>query len=263
MTCIDFHTHAFPDSLAGTTIPALEKKGNVRAALDGTVSSLLHSMEGAGIDKSVLCSIATRPGQFRPILDWCASIRSERIVPFPSFHPESPRALEEIEEIGGQGFHGVKLHPFYQDFFLDEERLHPIFAKLSDLGLLVVMHTGYDIGFPRERRADPAKIAALIKRFPDLRFIATHLGSWQQWQEVHEELTGKNVYFDIAFSLEFLPPEMARNIILSHSPDHVLFGSDSPWAAQQSTIDLLKSLELDKEHERKILGGNGEKLLGH
>lgn len=262
MTCIDFHAHAFPDSLARTTIPALEKKGNVRAAGDGTVNNLLNSMDESGIDTSVLCSIATRPAQFRPILDWCNAIRSERIIPFPSFHPESPQALAEIAEIHRQGFVGVKLHPFYQDFFLDEERLRPFFAKLSDLGLIVVMHTGYDIGFPRERRADPAKIAALINRFPDLRFIATHLGAWQQWQEVHEELAGKDVYFDIAFSLEFLPREMARTIILSHSPDRVLFGSDSPWASQQETINLLKSLELDSEHEQKILGANGERLLG-
>lgn len=261
MPCIDFHAHAFPDALARTTIPALEKKGNVRAAADGTVAGLLASMEHAEVEASVLCCIATRPGQFRSILNWCATLRSERLIPFPSFHPASDQALTEIEEIAGQGFRGVKLHPFYQDFFLDEERLRPLFARLADLGLIVVMHTGYDIGFPRERRADPAKIAALIRTFPDLRLIATHLGAWQQWEEVHAELAGKNVYFDIAYSLEFLPPETARQIILAHSPDRVLFGSDSPWADQQAAISLLRILDLPSGDEEKILYANAKRLL--
>ena len=261
MHCIDFHAHAFPDALAATTIPFLEQKGAVRAALDGRVSSLLASMNAAGIAKSVVCSIATQPKQFRSILDWSRSIRSERIIPFPSFHPESPQALDEIAEIHREGFKGIKLHPYYQDFFLDEKRLLPIFARVADLGLILVMHTGFDIGFPRELRADPAKIASLMRQLPNLKFIATHLGSWQQWQEVHEELVGTSVYFDIAFSLEYLPKEMARKIILSHAPDRVLFGSDSPWAAQHNTIELLQSLELGQEREQQILGGNAEKLL--
>ncbi|RJX35436.1 MAG: amidohydrolase [Desulfurivibrio sp.] len=261
MHCVDFHAHAFPDALAATTVPYLEQKGSVRAALDGTVSSLLASMDAARIARSVVCSIATRPKQFRSILDWSRSIQSERIIPFPSFHPESSKALEEIAEIRRHGFQGIKLHPYYQDFFLDEKRLLPLFARISELGLILVMHTGFDIGFPRELRADPTKIAALMRQLPGLKFIATHLGSWQQWQEVQEELVGTSVYFDIAFSLEYLPREMARKIILSHAPDRVLFGSDSPWAAQQNTIDLLRSLELGPAREAQILGGNAERLL--
>jgi predicted TIM-barrel fold metal-dependent hydrolase len=261
MTCIDFHTHAFPDALAESTVPALEKKGNVTASLDGKVSSLLRSMDQAEIAKSVVCSIATRPKQFRSILDWSHSIQNERIVPFPSFHPESPSVLDEIETIATEGFKGVKLHPYYQNFFLDEKRLEPLFEKISDLGLIVVMHTGFDIGFPRELRVDPSKIAALISRFPHLKFIATHLGSWQQWDEVLAVLVGKNVYLDIAFSLQYLSAEMAKKIINFHSGDRVLFGSDSPWADQLDTINRLKALELGKELEEKILAANAEKLL--
>ncbi|MBI5559389.1 MAG: amidohydrolase [Deltaproteobacteria bacterium] len=261
MSCIDFHTHAFPDTLAATTVPALEEQGNVRAALDGRIDSLLNSMDRAGISGSVVCSIATRPKQFRAILEWSASIRGERIIPFPSFHPESLQALAEIEEIHRAGFKGIKLHPFYQDFFLDEPRLEPFFAKIADLGLILVMHTGFDIGFPRELRADPRKIASVIKKYPGLKLIATHLGSWDQWEEVHGELAGKNVYLDIAFSLEYLPGELARKIILAHPPDRVLFGSDSPWADQGNTIRLLKALSLGEEREKKILGENASELL--
>ncbi|WP_211248521.1 hypothetical protein [Desulfobulbus elongatus] len=45
-------------------------------------------MARSGVERSVLCSIATRPEQFSPILDWSKAIRSERIEPFPSLHPD-------------------------------------------------------------------------------------------------------------------------------------------------------------------------------
>ena len=261
MNYIDFHAHAFPNALAATTIPALEKKGEVTAALDGTLDSLLASMDRSSIKQSVICSIATKPQQFQAILAWSHAIKSDRIIPFPSFHPESATVLDEIQTIHQEGFKGVKLHPYYQEFYLDEKRLWKIFDLLSDLGLIVVMHTGFDIGFPRELRADPEKIVSLVKQFPDLKFIATHLGAWEQWDEVHEKLIGKNIYLDIAFSLQFLPPEKARKLILDHNDEMVLYGSDSPWADQQTTIDQLRALDLGSVWEEKILGENGEKLL--
>lgn len=261
MVCIDFHAHAFPDALAESTIPALEARGNVTAALDGKLSTLLASMDRAGVDKSVVCSIATRPSHFRAILDWSEAIRSERIIPFPSCHPESPRALAEIDEIRQRGFKGIKMHPYYQDFFLNEERLRPLFARIADLGLILVMHTGYDIGFPRTRRADPAAIAALQGSLPHLKMIATHLGAWDQWDEVEREISGKEIYLDIAFSLEYLEPARARELILAHPGERILFGSDSPWADPGETMRRLQELELDPELEKKILGGNGAALL--
>ena len=147
---IDFHAHAFPDQIAATAVPALAAKGKVIPCLDGTIDSLISSMDKAGIDKSVLCSIATRPGQFDSILAWSKMIRSERIVPFPSFHPENPDALEKIALLKDEGFKGIKLHPYYQDFIVDEERMLPFYEKISEEGLILVMHTGYDIGFPRD-----------------------------------------------------------------------------------------------------------------
>jgi hypothetical protein len=94
---IDFNTHAFPDSLAGRAIAVLEAEASgVKAFLDGRVSTLLASMDRAGIEKSVVCSIATKPSQYPVILSWSKEIASERIIPFPSFHPDDPDYRERI-----------------------------------------------------------------------------------------------------------------------------------------------------------------------
>ena len=42
---IDFHTHAFPDALALGAFALLEKRGGIKAKLDGKISSLLASMD--------------------------------------------------------------------------------------------------------------------------------------------------------------------------------------------------------------------------
>ena len=258
---IDFHTHAFPDKVAAHAIPFLEEEGDVTAFHDGRITSLLASMDRAGVAKSVLCTIATKPAQFDSILSWSHQIRSERIIPFPSFHPADPDCLEQIHRIKGEGFPGVKLHPYYQDFYLDEERMLPIYEKLGNENLLVVMHTGYDIAFPRIRRAVPAQIMEIIDRYPDLKLVTTHLGGWELWEEVAELMIGRPVYMDISYTFQFLGREKAKKMILDHPKEYVLFGTDSPWADQNAAVQELKELELGAEREELILRGNAERLL--
>ncbi|OHB67403.1 MAG: amidohydrolase [Planctomycetes bacterium RBG_13_60_9] len=260
---IDFHTHAFPDALAARAMKALlEEAPGIKAYLDGTVGDLLRSMDRSGIETSVVCCIATKAGQFEPILRWCREIRSERLIPFPSVHPADPACADVIRRIAEEGFPGVKLHPFYQDFFADEDRMLHFYEEVSRHGLLLVMHTGYDIAFPRIRRADPRKLVAIRERFPDLRFVSTHLGAWQQWDEVREHVMGREIYMEISFAVQDLGLEATREIILRHPDEYVLFGTDSPWTDQAETLNLLEKLDLPHEKLQRILAGNAARLLG-
>ncbi|RJX22297.1 MAG: amidohydrolase [Desulfobulbus sp.] len=258
---IDFHTHAFPDELAGRAIPFLEEEGNVKAFLNGTTADLLRSMDRAGIEQSVICSIATRPQQFRAILDWSCMIRSERLLPLPSVHPGSQRIADEIRQIAEAGFPGIKLHPYYQNFALDEERLTPLYKALIRHDLLVVMHTGFDIAYPRDRICDPARIRWVADRFPELKLVTTHLGAWDDWEESRRLLIGRPIYMELSFALDFLDRETARNMVLSHPPDYLLFGSDSPWADQFAALELLRSLDLEPELFAGITRNNAARLL--
>jgi predicted TIM-barrel fold metal-dependent hydrolase len=171
---IDFHAHAFPDQVAASAIPYLEEEGGVKAVHDGRVASLLELMDREGVEKSVICSIATRPSQFEAIISWSMQIRSDRVIPFPSFHPSDPDVLEHIGRIRAEGFKGIKMHPYYQQFFLDDEKLFPAYERISELGLILVMHTGFDIAFPRIRRCDPRQILNVLTRFPELKMVTTH-----------------------------------------------------------------------------------------
>jgi predicted TIM-barrel fold metal-dependent hydrolase len=258
---IDFHTHAFPDELAGKAMKHLEGEGDIKAHLDGRVSSLLQSMDKNGIDKSIVCSIATKPSQFEPIIEWSKKIRSDRIIPFPSIHPEDTQALDHLSEIKGEGFTGVKFHPYYQDFSIDEERMFPVYEKVLKDNLMIVMHTGFDFAFERMRIADPVKILKVYDEFPGIKLVTTHLGAWDDWNEVEKHLIGKNIYMEISFSLEFLEKEKAKSLIQSHPKEYIFFGTDSPWTDQGNTLSLLKKLELGHELESQILHNNALKLI--
>jgi predicted TIM-barrel fold metal-dependent hydrolase len=260
---IDFHTHTFPESVAARAIPALEKAGNVQAHTDGTTTGLLASMDRAGIEKSVLCSIATRVEQFQPILDWSKQVRSKRLIPLPSLHPEDPQLADHVRTIKEEGFIGIKMHPYYQDFFLTEDRMTELYQTVTACDLLLVMHTGFDIAYPRDRRADPAQVVKVLNTFPDLKLITTHLGGWDDWHEVHRLLVGRPVYMEISFALDFLSRQQARNLINSHLPDYILFGTDSPWADQATCLQKLHELGLDEELLEKILRKNAEGVLQH
>jgi len=259
---IDFHAHAFPDALAARAISQLEHGGGVKAFLDGRVSSLLDSMDGAGIRTSVVCSIATKPEQFDPILKWSQAIASPRIVPLPSIHPKDSDPVGQAHRVAKAGLRGIKLHPYYQDFNVDDEALFPLYRALDKLGLFVVCHTGFDFAFPRDRRADPLRILRVLDRVPSLRFITTHMGAWDDWDEVEKHLLGKPITMDISLSIELLGQERARAMLSAHPADRILFGTDSPWSSQSESLRMVRSLELDKEREQRLLSKNAEALLG-
>lgn len=262
MPIIDFHTHAFPDELAERAVPLIARNAGAPAFLDGKVSSLLRSMDQAGIERSVICSIATRPAQFQKILDWSKSVRSSRLVPFPSIHPADPEAREHIRMIHAEGFPGIKLHPYYQEFCLDEPRMEPIYECVRECGLMVLCHTGFDVAFPRVRRVDPERIWKVVARFPGLKFVATHMGAWEDWMEVERWLIGKPVMLETSFSIPYCGAEAARRLLMAHPPDCILFGTDSPWADQTDEIARVKALNLPADRRQKLFYDNARRLLG-
>lgn len=261
MKVIDFHTHAFADSLAERVVPQLAAEGNLTPALSGKISDLLASMDRSGVERSVICSILTRPEQFEPVMKWSETIASDRIVPFASVHPADPAAADRVREIADRGFLGLKLHPFYQEFLIDEDRMMPVYEAAQACGLIVLTHAGYDVAYPHEDRAAPARTRRVIDRFPDLKLIAAHLGGWRDWDAVAEHLLGQPVYFDLSWSLQIMTPEQARHMLLTHPAEYLLFGTDSPWGDQAETVESVRGLKLPPDREAAILYGNAARLL--
>ncbi len=263
MPAIDIHTHAFPDDVAGRAVSKLEQMGQWKAVGDGRVDGLIASMDEADIDLSVLCPIATKPGQVKGIFKWCRKIRSDRIEPLASLHPETPKPGKWIDRFAKTQLAGIKLHPMYQDFAIDEPRLDGIYEAAAGAGLFVTLHAGRDIAFPPEDdRAAPERIARVVDRHPELKLLATHMGGWEVWDQVRKHLSGSNVYFETSFSLDRLGPQNVVDLVRSHGVDKVLFGTDWPWNDQAAEIQKVHHLPLEESEKNGILYANAARLLG-
>jgi predicted TIM-barrel fold metal-dependent hydrolase len=261
MRIIDFHTHAFPDDLAEQTVPKLCAFAKVTAVLDGKVSSLISEMDRLGIEAAVVLTIATKASQFESILNWCTSVASERLIPFASVHPDDPEALQKIDRVREAGLKGIKLHPYYQSFVFNDPRIFPLYERIEERGLILLAHTGFDLGYPNDRVADPPKIMDVVNTFPKLKLVTTHIGAWQDWDSVEKHLLGRPVYMGISYAIPFIGKERARRFLRSHPPEYILFGSDSPWGSQEKSLEDLLALELGEELNSRICHQNAACLL--
>jgi predicted TIM-barrel fold metal-dependent hydrolase len=259
---VDFHVHCFPEELAARATAALSERSGVRPFTDGTVGGIKASMGEAGIDRSVVLSIATRPQQASKITRWAASVQDDAVVAFGSIHPDSPAWREELGAIRDAGLMGIKLHPDYQEFFVDEERLFPIYERALELGLIIIFHAGVDIGLPPPYHCTPDRLRRAVRAFPGGKFVAAHMGGFKCWDEVESCLVGENVYLDTSFSLQWMEPERFLRILREHGHEKVLFATDSPWGGQKEELERIRSLGLTPGEECAVLGGNAAKLLG-
>lgn len=260
---IDFHTHAFADNIAEKAVLKVASCANIKNCTKATISDNLIMTEEWGIDYSVLLPIATKPTQQTTINNWAAENNHGRIISFGTVHPDAEDKLSELERIKSLGMKGIKLHPDYQDFFLYEERVQEIFKKCGELGLIVVIHMGYDCFSPNLHHALPYHLAEMSDEYPETIFVGAHLGGYQYWYDTMRYLCGKpNVYLDTSYLYNQIDPKILTMIIKKHGAEKILFASDLPWNNPIDDIELIKSLSISKDEKELIFWKNAAKLLG-
>lgn len=266
---IDFHTHIFPDAVAPRALESL-MAGALRvegAALapctDGTLAGLVSSMAQNHVDVSVVLPIATKPSQTPSINRFAQGVQSASVHSFYSLHPMQEDRESVLEEIARAGGRGIKLHPEFQYADVDSPEMLAILKKAAELGLLVVLHAGQDIGMPPPVHCTPRKLARAMDAAPGCRIVAAHMGGWRMWTEVEACLVGREeLWLDTAFVADYLPPEQYLRIIRSHGAERILFGSDSPWESPAHTLEGLERLGLSREELQRITHDNAAALLG-
>ena len=257
---IDIHTHVFPDKIAERTIEVLKNgikkiQGEdypVIAHTDATTAGLLKSMEDTGISKSFVMPIATKPSQFESINKFAILISDDRIISFGSLHPLMDEPLKALESLKNSGIKGIKLHPEFQNFYIDSKESIDIIKKAHELDMWVMLHTGNDIGMPPPCHCTPAMLKNLLNYVSGDKIIAAHLGGWQLWDEVYDTLCGTPIFMDTAFIADFIDKKLCADIIKKHGADKIVFGSDSPWENPGHTLEFIDSLPLSFEDKEKI-----------
>lgn len=263
MNIVDFHTHVFPDYLAARALEKLSSRSGNPAYTDGTCSGLKRSMAKYGISRSVTVPIATKPEQTPTINSFAIQQLSDpALIPFGTLHPHYADFRTEIHRLKEAGVKGIKLHPDYQEFFVDDESMFPIYEALQEQGLIVLFHTGVDIGLSPPYHAPPNRIAKVLDRFPGLTLVAAHFGGFQMWDEVERHLIGRNLYLETSFTVGWLTSLKIVELARRHGVSKILFGTDSPWADQGIELERFNALPFTPDERTAILSTNAHRLLG-
>ena len=262
MTIIDTHAHIYPDKIALKAAKSIGEFYEIPMNLDGTVSALLKAGDEAGISRYLVHSVAVTWERSRSIIDFIANVvqaHSDRFVGFGSIHPAHPEMEKELDYLLERGLRGVKLHPDFQHFLLDEPMAIRLFEAMAERNLPLLVHTG-DHRYPY---SEPERMARALDAVPGLTTICAHLGGWSRWDEAWKLLAGReNVYVDCCSSLYALPPEEAAAIIRHYGADRVFFGTDYPMWTPKEEIARFMALPLTDAEREMILHGNFERFIG-
>jgi predicted TIM-barrel fold metal-dependent hydrolase len=260
---IDFHTHVYPDRVALQTVSAVRERAGVDAYTDGTLEGLKRSMAAAGIDLSIVAAVATKPKQVASIQQWLKAIRQPGIEALAAMHPADPLSPGQIKTLKQEGFRGFKFHPDYQDFFVDDRRMYPVYEAVAAERMFILFHGGLDRGLPNPVHANPKRLAAVHKAIPELCMIVAHLGGEDAYEETAAHLLGRNVYLDTSFVLRKMPAVFRERFFKEHPVERLVFASDSPWGDQGEELRFLLQLPfLTESDKEKICFSNAARLLG-
>ncbi len=250
---IDVHTHVYPAKIAEKAVGATGGFYGAGHEQSGLPEDLLSCMDAAGIDLSLIHSVATTPKQVASINAYIADTATAsggRLIGLGTLHPDSADQAADVRRVAELGLRGVKLHPEIQGFAVDEPRSLRICALCEEYGLPLLLHTG-------DRRYDcsnPNRLLPVLRQFPGLRIIGAHLGGWSIYEEAAEQLAGvPNLWFDCSSTFYWLDPQIAKRLIERLGVNRVMFGSDYPMWTPKTELDTFLSLGFSEEAQEDIL----------
>ena len=197
----------------------------------------------------------------------------EQFIGFASVDPwKGSDAVRELERsVTELGLRGLKLHPIHQAFTPNDTRFYPLYEKCAELGVPVLVHTGFAAagagtpgggGLKLKHAAPIPGIDDVAADFPGLTVVMAH-PAWP-WidQQIAVALHKPNVYMDLSgWAPKYIPETLVREAD-TRLRDKVLFGSDFPYLPPDRWLREFEDLPLRDETRRRILTENARKVLG-
>ena len=259
---IDFHVHMFPDKIASGAVNTLSERAKIPAYTNGTSSETLGKMASAGIDIAVVQNIATNPKQTKNVNNFALEInKDEHIVAFGSIHPDDADYKSELDRLADNGIKGIKLHPDYQDFFIDEARMQPIYEYILKKGFVLLFHAGLDVGLPDPVHASPEGIKNVLPMFSGEKVCLAHMGGYYMHEMLMEKIMGNDIYIDTSCISEFEGMKKFEERVKAHRRDRILFATDTPWNAFETAVKNVNLLDIEDEFKQMIFSDNAKRLL--
>lgn len=275
----------------------------ILAGMEWPPEHMIAFMDDVGVDKAVL-----QAGYMN--IDYCRDYFAECLRKWPNrfigtvrvnYDIEKEEAYREaelqklVDAVRRLGMKGVfQGYPAEQNVQVDDEKFEPYWSELSRFKTPHFFLTGVQ-GYTEKKQEyldSLHRIEIVLKSFPDVKGIITHLGgnirppSDSNFTDTPKELMPllklPNVYFEVGYVLAYdrrdiwhenseypypLHTKLVKRIYDEIGADRLLWGSDMPntyrTCTYQQCLDLvryhLNFLSEDEKH--LVLGGNTSKLF--
>lgn len=261
MPRIDSHTHALHHKIADKALAHLKGHYGIKPEGTARIEDLLARERVAGIERFVVLCAATAPAQVLPANNWVISLMREHpeVIAFGTLHPEYENWEAELERLHAAGVKGLKFHPEFQGFWMDDPRLLPM-IEAAQSRFAFIFHVGDRL--PPERNPScPFKMAKLVRNFPGARMVAAHMGGYLHWQAALEALAGTRVFFDTSSTLPYIDDHTLFAIWRRHPRERILFGSDYPLHDPGQELHALSRRLKLSSRELEELQENGDAFI--
>ncbi len=257
---IDMHAHIFPHKISEKATLSIGKFYDINMHYSiGESERLLEAEAQIGTERMLVCSVATTPHQVVSINDFIheESTKHPEMIPFAAMHGDFPDIAGEIDRVIAMGFKGVKLHSDFQRTPLDSLKSYRIYEAIEGR-LPVLVH----MGDYRHDYSHPTMLVKVMRDFPNLKVLASHLGGFAAWDEAEAVLKGSdNIRFDTSSAIGLMSPERAVRLIRHYGVDHCIFGSDFPMWDPKKEAETLLSLGFSYEEYRMLFSENAKAFL--
>lgn len=254
---IDFHAHIFNPKIAHLAITNLEQHYGMPWQCKGTFTDMKEEMDKSDFYRAVIFSTPTKSTQVTINNDFLFDLKDDRFIVFGSVHPDFEDVGYEIQRVKNHGLKGFKFHPDFQGFNIDDDKAYFMYEKIGD-EYPIVLH----VGDKKLDYSNPERLAKVLEKFPEHKFVAAHMGGYSVWDKEAKSLVGKNVWFDTSSTMWEVSPEKMVQMIRAHGADKVLFGTDYPAVSLIEEANRIETLDLTEEEKEQIFHKNAEKLLG-
>ena len=231
-------------------------------------SSVPQIMEQYGIDMSVLLPVGSEALGRIPQM---VKESPEKYIPFFWIDVgDIERSIEALQvAVQDWGCKGVKFQTLLQHCYPNERRLYPVYEKCSELGLVVLFHSGavaftQEFGIPHiTKYAHPLHADEVAFDFPEMSIILAHMGGNYFYEALMMAEKHSNIFLDTAYLPFFCkrmlpdvaPIQMIQRGVEILGPERILYAYEGlpPSVIQES--------EMAEESKKLILGLNAVKLF--
>lgn len=284
MKILDSHIHIFNSNIINNVISRTELVNRLCLHTEGindrlSPTALLNDMASGNVSAALMLptsDVENLEKTNRACIELAQGI--PELFTAGTLHPDHVDIEEELSYLSGAGVRVIKLCSFSQGFALDHSNTRDMFELIQDfnntsekpfsvvLDTLTLAHQYF--GTDPKNTTSPQGLWNLVSSFPSIDFIGAHMcGLGAPFEELSRDLKPlSNLYLDTSNASHTLSEDQFVQMVQTHGPGHILFGTDWPWFLQSNEVRLVDGL-LEKagfstQDKEAVFNGNLEKILG-